>query len=386
MKIGLLAFQNAINFGAVLQMYSLKKRLEKLGHDVEVINYFSKSTEMGNGLNRTPYLSKNTNLRLLKYSYLKIKFMKTQKMWEKKYHKFKSFRDIYLNISKNTYHSIHDFNKEIHYDTIIVGSDQVWNPNITDGFDPVFFCDFNENIQINKVAYAASCGSVSTIKENSEEFYSLIKNFDSISVREEELNNFIELERMSNRTLDPSLLTTKEEYNEIAIIPSEKDYLLIYRMQENKELYEVAKNIAAKRNLQIIELGFSPFKKDPGIKYIEDASPVEFLGLFKEASFVVTNSFHGTAFSIIYNKQFYTVPHRSVGQRMINLLELLNLNNRLILKADQINFEELKEIDFEPVNLLLKVEIDKSMNYLENSLFTEGVNSKPMIYQTANEN
>lgn len=381
MKIGLIAFQNAINYGAVLQMYALKTKLESKGHEVEVINYHSESAEKGNKLKREAYVSKGTSFKLLKSFYLKIKFIRTQSMWEKKYAEFKFFRETFLNLSSKSYYNFHELNEDMNYDAVIVGSDQIWNPNITNGFDPVYFCDFNKN-GLLKISYAASCGSVDTIRKNSDEFYKLIQNFNSISVREEELNKYVSLKTSSTRTLDPSLLLKSIEYDEIAVLPDKNKYLLIYKMQDNKELYSAAKKMAKLKGLHLIEIGFPPFQKDKEIEYISNASPQEFLGYFKNASFVITNSFHGTAFSIVYNKQFLTVPHRRVGQRMINLLEVLNIKERLILEAKQLDEGEIKDINYFEVNNLLESEISKSMNYLETALSTEKAQYDSKIYQT----
>src|SRR5690606_1842372 len=100
--------QNAINYGAVLQMYALKTRLEKMGHNVEVINYFCQSVQLGNKLDREPYVSKNANLRLLKKFYLKMEYFRTKKEWAKKYNGFKEFREKFLNLSEEFF-SLSDF-------------------------------------------------------------------------------------------------------------------------------------------------------------------------------------------------------------------------------------------------------------------------------------
>ncbi|WP_375540479.1 polysaccharide pyruvyl transferase family protein [Rossellomorea marisflavi] len=126
--------------------------------------------------------------------------------------------------------------------------------------------------------------------------------------------------------------------------------------------------MAASKGLKIIELGFSPFTGNKDIKYVPNASPEEFLGYFNNASFVITNSFHGTAFSIKYNKEFLTVPHRSVGQRMINLLNLLKLDKRIITESSQLVISKLEKINYSNVNLLLEKEIESSLSYLMTSL------------------
>lgn len=368
MKIGLLAYQNSINYGAVLQMYALKTKLEQYNHLVRTINYQCESIEKINGLNRSPYVSKNIKHHNVKSLYLRFEHLRTQKRWEEKYYRFKEFRETYLDLT-DEYQERCELNN-IKFETIIVGSDQIWNPNITNGFDPVYFCDFKTSEDVKKLAYSASCGSVKTIIDQKEKFLDLINNFNSISARENELTQFINSrsDHKAERTLDPSLLLELEEYDKIAQLPAEEKFLLIYKMQDNKELYKTAQVIAKRKGLKIIELGFPPLFKKNNIEYISNASPNEFLGYFKKASFVVTNSFHGTAFSIKFNKEFLTVPHRSVGQRMIDLLKLLNLEERIITQSNQLDDIKLSNINYELVNKRLNDEIDNSLSFILNSI------------------
>lgn len=369
MKIGILSFQNAVNYGAALQLYALQTSLENYGYDVEIIDYICKSVEKMNKIDRQPFVAKNTNLRLLKKIYLKFDYYRTRNIWDKRYYSFKNFRENYLKLSNQRFYSIKDLNNINRYDAIIVGSDQVWNPNITDGLDPVFFCAFELPDEVKKIAYSASCGSVNTLKNNYDIFYELINNFDHISTREEELNKFVNLKKKSTRTLDPTFLLNLNEYNKIVKSLDIDNYLLIYKMQKNDDLYKLAKKISKEKQLKIVDISFPPpLKKDKEIIYLPYISPQEFLGLFRKASYVITNSFHGTAFSIIFEREFFTFPHRSVGQRMVDLLNLLKLKERLVTDLDKIYSIDIAPINYKIVNEILKIEIKKSLSYLNNAL------------------
>lgn len=366
MRVGILTFHNAVNYGGVLQAYALQQALIKLGLEVEIIDYYNESIQLSNQLNRKVKLSKNTKHRFLKTIYIKGNHILTSDIWKKKYNNFKSFRESKLNLTKKMKNSS-EFD-ELNYDALIFGSDQIWNPNITGDFDFIYFGKFKTNAV--KIAYAASCGSVNTIKENKKEFIELISNLDYISTREKELQELIVNNTTYEviQTIDPTLLLSHQDYNNISINPESKNkYLLIYKLQDNKEIYKCAKKIAKEKNLQIYEIGIkSKFKNN--IKYFESVGPEEFLGLFKNAEFVITNSFHGTVFSIINKKNFYTIPHKTVGERMIDLLNRLDLDDRLIRCAEEIVFEDLMKINYEKVENNIDISKKSSIEYLKNTL------------------
>lgn len=368
MKVGILSFQSAINYGGILQIYAMQQHLKKMNITPIVINYENKSIKKSNKLKRQVNLPERTNLRLLKMIYLKIAFRKNKKSWERKYIIFQEFKKKHLNLSGK---AINNLNSETinSFDAYILGSDQIWNPNITDGFDPIFFGDFES--EGKKIAYSASCGSIKTLDHKEREFFDLIKKLDHLATREKELLNYIEnsTELKGTHTIDPTLLLDKEDYDIITERPNLRGkYILIYKLQENSEIYKAAKSIAKNRSLEIVEIGFKPFKTVKGITYLETEGPKEFLGLIENAQFVITNSFHGTVFSIIFEKEFLTIPHKSVGQRMVELLTSLNLNERLITEFNEEMNKSLVNINYKLVKEDLKLLRKKSITYLTESL------------------
>ena len=183
MRIVILSFHDSRNYGAVLQIYALKKTLEKLGANVSVIDYSAINSEFGFSFFAS-VRNKGLPRALVKYLYYLIFVRKTMNLKEEKFNEFVS---KYFDLSRN-YNSIDEFVSENSFDTLICGSDQIWNPEITNGFDRMMFCDFC-NTKTKKYSYAASVGDVKIVdtEEKRNEFFRLIKNFDGIAVREKEL-------------------------------------------------------------------------------------------------------------------------------------------------------------------------------------------------------
>lgn len=368
MKAGILTFYNAINYGGVLQAYALQEYLKKGDIEAKIINYESPSIKRANQINRQVKIHKGVKLRLLKTVFAKLDYATTKKRWKAKYLKFEKFRNAHLDLVSKGAVSKESITK-LDLDAIFVGSDQVWNPLITRGLDDVYFCDFPTNAK--KISYAASTGSLNTIKSDTTEFLKLVENFDAISTRELDLGEYIKqyTEKETIQVVDPTLLLNKDDYSKIAIKPNiNHPYLLIYKLQVNENIYKLAEKIAKEKGLIIYEIGFKPWKSKKGINYLEIIGPEEFLGLFEAADYIITNSFHGTVFSIINQKSFLTVPHRSVGQRMIDLLESLDLADRLIYSSEHLTPKLINKIDYQCVNNKLETRKDVSKRFIQEAL------------------
>ena len=147
--------------------------------------------------------------------------------------------------------------------------------------------------------------------------------------------------------LDPTLLLDAEDYQEMETpIPAEEPYVLVYNVSPAPAAQAVASRIAADRGLKIIDISPNPFIKVPGARKVDDIGPGDFLSYFKSAAFVVTNSFHGTVFSILYRKGFFAVPHRSRSERILSLLQTLGLRDRFTGYAELVTYEA---IDYDAV-------------------------------------
>lgn len=322
-KIGLLTFHNAHNYGAVLQCYSTLRFLISNNFQVETINYrnavLSKRYAKKNFLF---FLNPKNIYRILKYN-TPVLFNST----------FERFQKEHLHLSEKlneiTFNNISEM-----YDSILVGSDQVWNL-ACNGNDLNYFLTFS-NPSVKKIALSASCGGRVDLIIKNKRAIEAIKQFSCISIRESDdcallnrcLCNF-NLVTM----VDPVFLLDKDEWSVISdssVSKKYNNYVFVYMISEDKELIKLAKKTHPTKTIVYLNMGLINF---PGVKNIRNVSPEQFLGLIKNADFVYTNSFHGLCFSIIFNKLFgikLLNKNTSINNRIKNLLDVTGNNNYII--------------------------------------------------------
>lgn len=358
MKTGILTYHDTTNYGAVLQAYALQEKINNLGSECEIIDYKCEAitdrykiiplTECKNIKQFIKSLLTNKNNRIL---------MKKFKEFNEKYQKLSS-----LEYNKETISQVNDL-----YDCFITGSDQVWNLELSNE-DTTYMLDFVTDMK-KKKSYAASFG----YKEIPDKYVALSKkmlgDFETILVREEQGKSIIEknLNRQAKVTIDPTLLLNKTEWDKLIENGNkEEDYILLYIIAPNKEIINFAKRLAKKEKCKIIYLNHS-YKDIFGVKNIKTASPEEFLKYVRNAKYVVTTSFHGVAFSVNFEKQFFYALSKENGNfnsRIENLVNILNLKERIIGK----NLELYKNINYDKVNYLLENERKNSIDSLKEIL------------------
>lgn len=361
-KIGILTFHNVPNYGAILQTYALSQYIKITFNEcVNIIDF----TDKGNGQEFYPKIKEKNIIKessnifkgIIKYLiYIKV----ARDDYNLKFEKFSEFRKEYLIVDKNL-NSIKD-----NYKLFICGSDQIWNPNITGDFKDYYFGLDEKQNNIKTISYAASCGSLDEIQDKAT-FLNKISNLKKIGVREKSLYNFIiDNGLFCVHTIDPTFLLTKDQYiNYFNLSKNNDTYLLVYALQENPLLLKYAEEIAKIHNLEIkVVAGYIPKTTNKTIKF--DSSPIEFLSYVYNASYILTNSFHGLAFSLIFKKQFNVVMPQSRGSRITDLLCDLNLENKII--DDDINVEF---IDYKAIDEKLNVVINESKKYLHDALLEE---------------
>lgn len=358
MRVGILTlYNNNLNYGALLQAYALQNVIKKFGHEVSIVDYQFKQSQ-------TEFQKRSISLnpkQLAGY----LLYLTSVKEIEDRIEKTGEFSKQYLNVTPicRTSEDIDNLNLDVH----ICGSDQVWNPMITKGLKVGFF---GGEGKAYKVAYAASAGELDELKKCNEQFISLLNKMNAISVREEELLNYIKSNTNCNviQVLDPTLLLQKEDYERILKKPKvTKPYLLIYRLDRNAKMLKLAHNIAKEKDLQVFEITFnkSPFC---GHKQIFSADPLEFLGWIKQASFVITNSFHGTVFSIQFKKNFFVVNVKTQGARMESLLDKLKLRDRLVEDPQNLEYLDIPNINYNNMDdMLSELRID-SLEFINSAL------------------
>ncbi|MBN2835135.1 MAG: polysaccharide pyruvyl transferase family protein [Candidatus Delongbacteria bacterium] len=364
MKIGILTFNCVFNYGAVIQAFALQNELESDGHNVEMIDLqLDRLKENYKLLNLTNFAFSNKCI---------IQFLSEVKKIPCRVIRYLKFnRDVHqlLNLTESKYRTIEELiDGNLDHDVFVCGSDQIWNPQIFNGPNPIFFADFAKPNQ-RKISYAASIGVENIDKNFIEDYVKYINHLDNISVREieakEEFQNLIKND--ISIVLDPVFLLKKEQWAKLITKQIEASkYILIYMLRYDKELLDLATNISKERNLKIVIIGerSRSFRGD-NIKYYSTAGPLDFLNLFFYSSSIVTNSFHGTAFSIIFEKEIFTFANDKRNSRIINLMNKLDLGNRIVNSSN--DFKK-GPIDYTKVNKLLGVERKKSIEFLKKAV------------------
>mgnify|MGYP003385755990 CR=1 FL=1 len=351
LKVRVLTFHQALNYGAVLQAYALCKTLNDAGYDAKVSNYL-------------PY-------------YFAFQIYRPAKGIKKSIEKLRKIIGFYQFRKKNlpTTEGLFFFprnlgaREDVH--AFICGSDQIWNKKLTsNNYDDGYFLNFETHGGL-RIAYAASSGG--EIIANDSYVKQVLHSFDSIGVREASLSKDINANSLTSTVvLDPSLLI--KDYD--AVISYERvpqvEYILTYVVGSGETLLgfnDYVEQLKKKTNLIVLHIGSKGIASSD--MEILDISPGDWVGFFKRAAFVVTNSFHGTAFSINFEKQFLFYPHgqRTLNQRQETLLKAVNLENRnteVVGSFDSI--ESLESIDYTVVTPKLSSIVETSRDFLLQSL------------------
>lgn len=351
-KVGIVTFHRALNYGAVLQSYALQKTVSSLGTDCEIVDYIC------------PKITHDyTPFRVYKNDFLKS-FAKSCVMCRRRAKRrdaFQSFFKNYLVKSSKSYdpQNIGELKKD--YDLFISGSDQVWSPRCV-GFDPAYFLTFADDKQ--KYSYAASFAVTKLPDEYLDEYKKRLSGFQKFSVREpsgEKLVNDL-TGKTAETHLDPTLLISPDEWKKIAVSKINKPYILIFTANPPVSLVNFALKLSKEKNLPIYYINDAPHPVKHGINYVVAPTVEEFVGYFKNAEYVVTNSFHGTAFSVIFNKNVFVEFKNKSGRniRSEGLLKSLGINREII----DGNCNET-EINWANVNEKIKNQTQESLNYLQ---------------------
>lgn len=345
---GILTFQYAHNYGALLQAYALKNFLYTSGFDVEIINYANRQAKEMYAF----FPSKTNNF---------VDFLRKSKrcvLRSRQYQLFKAFSKDYLgyNIENATE------KKELlsgKYCNIIVGSDQVWNKKLTNN-DLTYFLE--DVYSQRRISYAASFGSSKLIESLDSKDINLLSKFDFISVRESDsqmsLQKIIKDKNIS-LVVDPVFLLNKEKWKEIQRKPKsiKKKYCCLVMLRDDPELISQCKATALKMNTEIVCIHPMGWKQKCG-RQLFDIGPLEFLWLIDHADFVVTNSFHATAFSVIFGKKVLTGAIAKDNDRISSLISLLSGSKRYqvdtLIDTSNLDTRYLDEIIIKSKEFLLK--------------------------------
>lgn len=376
MKIAIITLPLHNNYGGILQCYALQTVLERMGHKVFV-----------------PVLSSditwNLRFRLCITRFIKTYLLRT----ESKYYGCKTENEIirqytqpYIDkyIHSKRIHSWNDL-QEIDFDAFVVGSDQVWRPRY---FQPIAnaYLDFAKDWKdIKRIAYAASFGTDEWeyTPEETAVCTTLLKKFDAVSVRELSAIDLCKTHFYVDavQLIDPTLSLSPQDYLvtiDKSNLLEHKNGLLCYFLDEEDEKFQLANKLAQ-------EKGLTPFlvynsRKKVGDEYFENGIQLpidQWIAGFQDAQFVVTDSFHGCVFSILFNKPFIAIGNEERGMaRFHSLLKIFHLENRLVMVGDTQAFLERSSIPWEEINCTLEKERKRAFEFLNQNL----ANTKKLFY------
>lgn len=354
-KIGILTFHRALSYGALLQAYALQTKLFSLGIDNEIVDYscdymVKHYQRLFRPMKGNPL--KGFVLNLLTANGIR-KERKTRDRFVQRYMKLSQPYDA---------HSVAQAAQQ--YDVLITGSDQVWSPRCV-GFDPVYFLDFAAPQQ--RYSYAASI-AVNTLPEELKDAYRRrLKDFSALSLREQSGAELVE--QVVGRDdaqvhIDPTLLLKKEQWDELA--PGrlvDGPYIFLFTVNKPKTIIDQALALSRKTGMPVIYLNKRHTRIEKEIRYMDAVEADQFVSLVKHASYVCTNSFHGTAFSVIYHKQFMVESETASGRniRSEELLSRIGLSER-IFSGDIFAIDA--QSDWEAVDACIGAERKRAEEYL----------------------
>ena len=358
MRVSILTQPLFRNYGGILQNYALQTVLKRLGHNPVTIDYI-RIPNYGKWL-----LSCFKSIWLL----VRTRHWRETPPFPKWWRPTAVKKFVADNI--NTTETVHSYYtgilKKAGAEAIIIGSDQVWRPVYNKGTLNNMFLDFAQTVNIPKLAYAASFGvdKWEYNEQQTAECKKLVQQFKAVSVREQSgialCKQYFEKEAVW--VLDPTLLLEKEDYESLiqASQPntSKKPYLACYILNLNADEKAFAKKIAANKKL---EVKFITAEQDMSL------SIEEWLAIFHNADFVMTDSFHGTVFSILFQKDFFTIVNEARGaSRFHSLLGALGLSDRIV--TDCKKDVAITSIDYTNVLIVLNKKREESLCFLSNNI------------------
>jgi hypothetical protein len=355
MNVGILTFHFSDNYGAALQAYALRRWLTEQGHHARFIDYRPAHIEHGGRLSMpTSPARLKANLKVVYLAASSFVHQHFGHQGQKE--KFVRFREHFLGIPSGAAPSDNGDSLAAarSFDLIVAGSDQIWSPSQHYGFDPNYFLDFAQSFPARKISYAASFGRDRVSPSEASQLPRLLRHFDAISVRE--ASGVTLVEQATGQTPanvpDPTLL--HHNYAELTDRAPSEDvdpYLFCYGLRSPDNIRQTAELVSKRLNCRILS-PHNPHRRWVEIGNTVHPDPGEWVSLVKSARFVVTNSFHGTVFSLLFRKPFIvaglTGDKATANARAINLLRAVGLESRFTpgFSAERVQALMANEIDW----------------------------------------
>lgn len=354
------------NYGSLLQAIATQRIIERMGHNCQIIDYRNRD-EVGwkavrNQLKNKPNWSNSLIKHCVYYAFQTPGHMLAER-------KFDKMRRQFLELTAPCF-SMEDLREKCKSDVVVTGSDQVWGPVINAEFDQAYFLKFCDSSNTKKIAYAASFGKSSFSDDLKVQFKTLLSDYRHITVREDKAVEILKELGIDNKgqVLDPTLLLTGDEWSELIKKDIHKDYILIYQIHNNPKLDAFARKLSSKTGLPLLRVTPSLHQISRAGRLVLLPDLDMFLSYLKNCRYLVTDSFHGTAFAINLNVQFIEIlPENGTNSRNQSLLKMTGLLDRIATNSDDISIFK-DEIDYKPVNEIIQNERQKSLLLLRNMI------------------
>ena len=377
-KVGIITYHHDYNYGTALQAYALQKAISMIdGYDAEIIDYRSANEKRLTIPQLVLLRIRRAGVYVKEWKRVR-RLMKYADVLNAKKNRFDDFFEKDQKTSKDVFPLYADLKRTApEYDIYVTGSDQTWSPKI--GFNPAMFLEFASSKGL-KIAYAPSIGVANLSKTEADYLNVHLQSYDAISCREsigrEALQRVVKGKTITG-VLDPTLLLNSEDWNHLAVKPHiEQPYILCYFIGDRPYYRKIARQLSQDLNLPLYFIPVSWQDVGEGNNLIPEAGPREFLGLFRDARLVLTDSFHGTAFAINYHKSFYSFTKIEGGKkamdnsRLYDILSKVHLEDRLIDNPAKIEFSD---IDFGEADKILSKEREISWEFLKDALIDRNV-------------
>lgn len=364
MIIKTITCHDVYNLGASLQAYALQTYLESLRHDVEIIHY--KPDYLSGHFNLATVSNPDFDKPLIRHLYLLAKLpgrllaLKRKKL-------FDEFTANYLKLTRR-YSSYEELKADApEADVYIAGSDQIWNTTFRNGTDPAFYLDFGPR-DVLRLSYAASFATDSLVEGTEDFVRTKLANFDAISVRESSAVSLLNAFGFQGiQVVDPVFLLSSGQWDEITTPDGEADdYILVYDFMKDSGIQSIAMRLACHYSCKIYSIG--PVRLSYAHKNFWKEGPRSFISLIKHAKCVVSNSFHGTAFSMIYERDFFVVNRKDgLNMRMRDILTHYGIQKRQVV-ADACDCSLFSHINYDKIRSIIQQDIEHSKNWLKQNL------------------
>ncbi|MCU1753100.1 polysaccharide pyruvyl transferase family protein [Pseudomonas sp. 6D_7.1_Bac1] len=367
MKIALITIHHANSYGGTLQALASQNVLSKYG-DVKIIDYKSKELE-----NTLKLIRVDSNPRsIFRAGKDVFRILPRRRLIAK----FKEFMRVNYNLTPECPDLQALQTLSSHFDCVVCGSDQIWNPNITGYLDLNYMLAFSRAKK--KISFSSSAGSYRYSEEEVVKVRKALSTFDSISVREEDTARYLRSllgNQKVDHTLDPTLMLNKQEWMQSLQLAgrapgTNEKYILVYTLKKNTLVRETINRIRTVLGLRVVAIDQDPFLGYKSDRHIMDASPGDYISLFANAAFVITNSFHGTAFALNFGIPFVTALPESGLNRIKGLLDKVGLADRLVSSVSDVDAVVGKSIDFKSSHEKLEALRLVTWNYLDGALST----------------